>query len=121
MWRAIELRVRLRRCNRPAVQTKTAIHQVSHSFIQKTRTQNTGVSCNFVLLKEKVDEHLSQDSCGLSDCTCTHLALVDGDGPGQFEWQLLSTQVDPPAGLKHPALRLQHLCDAAQETHTGES
>lgn len=32
MWTAIELRVRLRRCNRPAVQTKTAIHQVSHSF-----------------------------------------------------------------------------------------
>lgn len=46
---------------------------------------------------------------------------MDGDGPGQFEWQLLSTQVDPATGFKHPALRLQHLGNAAQETHTGES
>lgn len=46
-----------------------------------------------------------------------HLALVDGDGPGQFEGQLLATQVDPTTGFEHPALGLQHLSDAAQETH----
>lgn len=47
-----------------------------------------------------------------------HLALVDGDGPGQFEGQLLATQVDPSTRFEHPALGLQHLSGAAQETHT---
>lgn len=60
-------------------------------------------------------------SSGSEHRMCTDLALVDGDGPGQFEWQLLSAQVDPTTRLKHPALWLQHLCDAAQETHTWES
>lgn len=46
-----------------------------------------------------------------------HLALVDGDGPGQFEGQLLATQVDPTTGFEHPALGLQHLSHAAQEPH----
>lgn len=50
-----------------------------------------------------------------------HLALVDGDGPGQLERQLLPTRVDPTAGLKHPALRFQHLCGAAEEAHVRES
>lgn len=52
---------------------------------------------------------------------CSHLALVNGDGPGQFEWQLLAGEVDPAGGFKHPALVLQRLCDAAQEAHTWES
>lgn len=49
-----------------------------------------------------------------------HLALVDGDGPGQFEWQLLAAQIEPASGLEHPALWLQRLSGAAQETHTWE-
>lgn len=48
----------------------------------------------------------------------THLALVDGDGPGQFEWQLLSTQVYPTTRLEHPALWLQHFRDATQEANS---
>lgn len=50
-----------------------------------------------------------------------HLALVDGNGPGQFEWQLLSTQVGPAPGFKHPAFKLQHFGDATQEAHAWES
>lgn len=71
---------------------------------------------NNVLYKENI-----RSSSGSEHQMFTDLALVDGDGPGQFEWQLLSAQVDPTTGLKHPALWLQHLCDAAQETHTWES
>lgn len=63
---------------------------------------------------------LAGSPCGC-DWTSAHLALVDGDGPGQFERQLLSAEVRPTAGLEHPALRLQHLCNAAQEPHPWES
>lgn len=55
------------------------------------------------------------------DWTCTHLALVDGDGPGQFERQLLSTEMGPTTRLEHPALLLQHLSNATQEPHTWKS
>lgn len=69
-------------------------------------------------------EHLSQYLHTKALCDCAwmqaHLALVNGDGPGQLEGQLLSTQVDPTAGLKHPTLGLQRLCNAAQETHARE-
>lgn len=56
----------------------------------------------------------------LSDWACADLALVDGDGPGQLERQLLPTHVDPAAGLNNPALRFQHLCDARHESHAWE-
>lgn len=66
-----------------------------------------------------------RSSCSVThrqEAWCTlplaHLALVDGDGPGQFEGQLLATQVDPTTRFEHPALGLQHFSDAAQETHT---
>ena len=52
---------------------------------------------------------------------CTDLALVNGDSPGKFEWQLLSTQVDPTTRFEHPTLWLHHLCDAAQKAHTWKS
>lgn len=64
-------------------------------------------------------EHLSQPVYLISQLT--HLALVDGDGPGQFKWQLLSTEVDPTTRLKHPALGLQHFCGATHEMYTWES
>lgn len=64
---------------------------------------------------------LKVTNCSCCDGARPHLALVDGDGPGQFERQLLSTQVDAAARLEHPALGLQQLCDATQETHTRES
>lgn len=50
-----------------------------------------------------------------------HLALVDGDGPGQLEGQLQATQVDPATTFEHQALGLQHLGDSAQEAHSGVS
>ena len=50
-----------------------------------------------------------------------HLTLVDGDGPGQFEWQLLAANVEPAPNLEHPALAFQHLRGATQETHAGQT
>lgn len=52
------------------------------------------------------------------DVLHTDLALVNGDGPGQFEWQLLAAQVDPSPRLEHPSLGLHGLGDSAQETHS---
>lgn len=50
-----------------------------------------------------------------------HLTLVNWNGPGQFEWQLLSAQVQPSWGFKHPALSLHYLNSPTEKPHSGKS
>lgn len=108
-----------------AVQLNETNHSSGESFIQGNPHKNGDTEWRFqtfsVMSSLWIFERAVCSPLHGCDWTCTHLALVNGYGPGQFEWQLLSTQVDPTAWLEHPALGLQHLCNAAQETHTWES
>ena len=51
---------------------------------------------------------------------CTHLALVNGNGPGQLQGQLLPAEEMAPRGLHRPAVSTDDLGDSTQEPDLGQ-